>query len=333
MLHNALKALSIGEVFTANSNEEALNVIKRLNTYEPRERLDMVDFVLCDLEDTPIGGIDLLRWVRMHRESPNRFLPVVLMANAFEPVDIKEARGFGATHFLVKPVTVDALADRLLTVINRPRQFIFSPTYFGPDRRGADKTVEDERRALTDLDVLVIRTPLQDNLDGLPRDGLIRYFRPPNHLKSKSGISGKKDGVFTEGAVDRARREVRKTSETYLETAAEYVTSLSTIVADAAKYEDRGEHFYRINNLANQFGLQGETFGYPLLTMIGHSLSRFTSDSSPNDQQSLDLVKAHIDSLNVVLRNKIAGDGGAAGKELVDHLQAAIKQITAKADA
>ena len=48
---------------------------------------------------------------------------------------VKEARDIGATEFLIKPFTANDLAKRIAYVINRPRDYIESPDYFGPDRR------------------------------------------------------------------------------------------------------------------------------------------------------------------------------------------------------
>ncbi|HBC09541.1 MAG TPA: hypothetical protein DC046_18435, partial [Rhodospirillaceae bacterium] len=121
--------------------------------------------------------------------------------------------------------------------------------------------------------------------------------------------------------------------EEYVGSALDYVISLQRIMVEAGAAPDKSEHFQRIHGLAKQLGLQGETFGYPLVSMVGNSLMRFTGGGLPNSTSSIDLVKVHIDSLTVILRNNIAGDGGDTGRELVSQLQAAIKKITRAAAA
>jgi len=328
MMHNLLAALGVGEVLTANSNDDALTLLKRLSKKSVKERIDSVDFMICDLFEGPLNGIAMVRWIRMHRESPNRFLPVILMAKALEPQDIAEARGFGATHFLLKPVTVEALVDRVLTVVNRPRPFVYNPGYFGPDRRGNVKDVPEERRDLGRPDVRVDRSPLTTALERFPNDSVIRIFRPPNHLKRKAGGDGDEHALFTEGAVFKAHKEMEKAKCEYVGSAMDYVESLQRIMAQAGGAADKSEHFQRIHGLARQLGLQGETFGYPLISTVGNSLMRFTGSGLPNNVASIELVKVHIDSLTVILRNDMAGDGGETGRELVSQLQAAIRKIT-----
>lgn len=333
MMHNLLQALGVGEILTASNNDEALNLLRRLSKKPVSERIDTVDFMICDIGDEVLNGIAMVRWVRMHKESPNRFLPVILMDKAFEPQDIAEARGFGATHFLLKPVTVDTLVDRILTLVNRPRPFVYNNGYFGPDRRGSAKDVSNDRREMEPSDVRVDRSPLVTALERFPNDSVIRIFRPPNHLKRKAGGDDESDALFTEGAFFKAQKELQKSKEEYVGSALDYVESLQRIMAEAETAADKSEHFQRINTLANQLGLQGETFGYPLVSMVGNSLMRFTGGGLPNSDSSIDLVKVHIDSLTVILRNNIAGDGGETGRELVSQLQAAIKKITKTAAA
>jgi hypothetical protein len=55
------------------------------------------------------------------------------------------------TEFLAKPFSVTMLAQKLQTVIERPRQFVHTASYFGPDRRRRSEAYKgQERRVLTD---------------------------------------------------------------------------------------------------------------------------------------------------------------------------------------
>ena len=333
MIHNLLQALGVGEVLTATSNDDAHALLKRLARKPVSERIDTVDFMICNMFEAALNGIELLRWVRMHRDSPNRFLPVILMAGGFKPEEIASARAYGATHFLIKPVAVDVLVDRILTLINRPRPFVYNTRYFGPDRRGNAREVPEDRRDTDPADVRVDRSPLVTALERFPNDSVIRIFRPPNHLKRKAGGAGEEDALFTEGAVFKAERALEKSKGDYLGTALDYVDSLRRIMSEGQAVADKSEHFLRIHAVAKQLGLQGETFGYPLVTTIGNSLMRFAGSGLPNNAAGVELVRVHIDSLNAVLKNQISGDGGDIGRELVSELQAAIRKITGAAAA
>jgi hypothetical protein len=73
------------------------------------------------------------------------------------------ARDAGITEFLAKPISAKSLYDRILNVVLKPRPFVKTKTYFGPDRR---RNVNPnygglERRRTTKTD-LVRQDPLMD---------------------------------------------------------------------------------------------------------------------------------------------------------------------------
>ncbi len=69
---------------------------------------------------------------------------------------------------------------------------------------------------------------------------------------------------------------------------------------------------------------QGANFGYPLMTRIGASLSRFLGTSAELDDGVEALLKAHVAALGTVLRNEIHGDGGEPGRALAERLEALV---------
>ena len=62
-------------------------------------------------------------------------VPVVLVTGYSALQRVAEARDAGVTEFLVKPFSANDLAKRIAYVINKPRDYIDSDDYFGPDRR------------------------------------------------------------------------------------------------------------------------------------------------------------------------------------------------------
>ena len=60
-----------------------------------------------------------------------------------------EARDSGVTEIIAKPVSLRSLYSRIVAVIERPRPFIRTPDYFGPDRRRRQIPIDFEDRRLT----------------------------------------------------------------------------------------------------------------------------------------------------------------------------------------
>lgn len=76
----------------------------------------------------------------------------------------------------------------------------------------------------------------------------------------------------------------------------------------------------------------GGTFGYPLVTTITHYLSNYLEHclEHADAKVSAAVVSPHIDALYVVLSQKVSGDGGAIGRELVSGLEKVVLKTGAR---
>ncbi len=93
------------------------------------------DFVLSDLSMKPVDGIEFTRMVRTAQDSPNPYVPIVMVTGHTERHRVEAARDAGVTEFLAKPITAQNLFLRVAELVERPRAFVRSDSYFGPDRR------------------------------------------------------------------------------------------------------------------------------------------------------------------------------------------------------
>jgi DNA-binding response OmpR family regulator len=73
-----------------------------------------------------------------------------------EPERVIEARDAGVSEFLVKPFTTKSLYQRIVHLIERPRQFVRSGEYFGPDRRRRVEDFAGEDRRQVDPDLVML---------------------------------------------------------------------------------------------------------------------------------------------------------------------------------
>ena len=93
------------------------------------------DMAIVDFHMSPIDGVEFTRLVRQAADSPNPFLPIIMLTGHAARQRVEEARDAGVTEFVVKPVTARAVLDRINAVINKARPFVRTSEYFGPDRR------------------------------------------------------------------------------------------------------------------------------------------------------------------------------------------------------
>jgi CheY-like chemotaxis protein len=118
-----------------------------------------VDLAIVDFNMFPIDGVEFTRLVRNSPDSANPYLPIIMMTGHSEKSRVTEARDAGVTEFVVKPITAKAVFDRIQAVIMRPRPFVKTDDYFGPDRRRTNSAnYKGQRRRSTDLPEDIVAT-------------------------------------------------------------------------------------------------------------------------------------------------------------------------------
>jgi two-component system chemotaxis response regulator CheY len=157
LLSSVLRAIGVGTVLQAANGGEAIEMMKLMGTHPDKVGVSSVDIVMSNWMMDPVDGLMLLRWLRRNKESPDRFMAFIMITGFVDRGKLVQARDHGVIEFLAKPYSVQALVSRLLAVIDRPREFVLAPDYFGPDRRRrALDYAGGERRELDDSDVDVV---------------------------------------------------------------------------------------------------------------------------------------------------------------------------------
>jgi CheY-like chemotaxis protein len=95
-----------------------------------------IDFIITDFDETLIDEeYTFIEFIRNSPESPNPYVPIILLTGHTEKHDIETARDQGVTEIAAKPFTAKSLCNRIIQVIENPRSFIITKRYTGPDRR------------------------------------------------------------------------------------------------------------------------------------------------------------------------------------------------------
>ncbi len=125
LLQSILNALGVGKVTETGDATQAFEDLAEINP----------DLVIVDWHMEPLNGIEFARKVRTSKESPNPYLPIIMLSGYSDLDRVTEARDVGVNEFLGKPVSGKSLYSRFVTLIDNPRPFVRTKTYFGPDRR------------------------------------------------------------------------------------------------------------------------------------------------------------------------------------------------------
>ena len=81
VLENLLRQFRVGRVATASNGQEAIAYLQMVAKQGAAARRDL-DVVISDMIMNPINGLLVLRWLRSAKESPNRFLPFIMLSGA-----------------------------------------------------------------------------------------------------------------------------------------------------------------------------------------------------------------------------------------------------------
>ena len=135
LLKSLMHVIGVGTVIAVDDGSEAIEILKKVGQDPLKGGINSIDLVLANWQMSPVDGLLLLRWVRRHKESPDKFMPFVMVTGFADMAHVGEARDLGVSEILGKPYSIQSLTQRLGQLIERPRQYVLTPAYFGPDRR------------------------------------------------------------------------------------------------------------------------------------------------------------------------------------------------------
>lgn len=130
LVRAVLHAIGCRAIHEASDAEAALHAL----------RTHQIDAVILDWMMRPVDGLALTRTIRRGDDVPNPYVPIIMLTGHTTRASILAARDAGVTEYLAKPVTAGGILSRLQMIIENPRPFVRTPSFFGPDRRRKDSS-------------------------------------------------------------------------------------------------------------------------------------------------------------------------------------------------
>jgi two-component system, chemotaxis family, chemotaxis protein CheY len=128
LLEAMVRAMGVRKVDVVANGRDALEHIRR----------DLPDLLIADWHMEEMTGIELVHDIRLSEESPNPYLPIIMVTAYADKQHVTKAIKAGVHEVFVKPVSPTELAMRIHEIFERPRGFVRTPAYFGPERRRND---------------------------------------------------------------------------------------------------------------------------------------------------------------------------------------------------
>jgi CheY-like chemotaxis protein len=128
LISQALRGFGIKHITACESGKTA------------QEYLAQSSFDLCliEAELSDMSGPDLIRAIRRLPREPLRFVPIIVLSGYAQLRMLGTCRDAGANLLLKKPVSPQALFDRINWLGKTKRAYIEADNYIGPDRRFHD---------------------------------------------------------------------------------------------------------------------------------------------------------------------------------------------------
>lgn len=318
LVRRVLISLGFGAVYMARNGEDAMHILGE----KP------VDIVITEWDMEPISGLEFINKVRSGEVGVNRTLPIIMLTGKAQKKYVEKARDQGMTEFVVKPFTVRTLCDRIILVVENPRNFILSSNYCGPDRRRRVEPLDQggERRTDPKDKTRVVR---QDKNTTVLRveDEDITIVDADFSLQEKIGEDTSISDLFSPENIRKAQQIINDSRGDFLEWIVEDIKQLEeayhVLEKNPGHSSDEVLALYRV---AMKVKSQAGTFGFDLASNVAESLMQMTDNCPHVDKARLMATRKHIDVLYVIFQRNIQGMGGRIGRDLMDNLNLLTKK-------
>lgn len=154
----------------------------------------------------------------------------------------------------------------------------------------------------------------------------VRVFNPPQTLAAKVEIGG--PGAVDLATLERAEQVITDMAGDYLTWVQEDLRLIqeATDALRSSGGDSEGE-MIRIFAISHDIKGQGGSFGYDLMTTVGDDLCRLIEQTNEVDASVVDVIQVHIDTMKLIIKSAMKGDGGAEGAKLLKGLGLAASKV------
>lgn len=155
-----------------------------------------------------------------------------------------------------------------------------------------------------------------------------RFINPPNIFKKKVG-----NGGFDEKLVVKSQNYIDTINVDFVPYAENFLREFSAAVSDAAQNPDKFHKMRdKIVRPVMMLKANGGMFQFSLVTEVADIALQFLEAIDPDavNDETFDVLRAHENTLKVIITNKLRGDGGREGYALVKELDQACKRYFTK---
>jgi len=156
----------------------------------------------------------------------------------------------------------------------------------------------------------------------------MEIINPPNLLKAKVKTGG--PGAVDAATLERAEAAVANLTDQYLDWVVQDLDRIGKAfeeleTADEGSVPEKLEAVFQISH---DIKGQGGSFGYDMMTSVGNQLCRLIEYADATNPKLIEAVGVHIETMKLVISQKIKGDGGKVGEQMLSGLEQIFKKTT-----
>lgn len=153
----------------------------------------------------------------------------------------------------------------------------------------------------------------------------VRFIKPPNILKQKVGHGG-----ISEERLEKSQQFVNNIEVDFTPYAKQFLTELSAKIKDAQGNDNFEKVRDGIIAPIMQLKANGGMFRYQLVSDVADIALQFVEAIDEINQDGLNVLKAHENTIKIIVSSNLRGDGGAEGYALVKELDKARRRYFTK---
>ena len=312
VLKTMLADMGFSNVHVTRSGKDAIELI----------RTTVYDFIITEWNTQHIDGMEFLSYLRKNPNSPNPAMPVIMLTGRAEMSDVFQARDYGINEYVIKPFTAKSIYNRLERIIEKPRSFVVSTTFVGPDRRSNSKPPDGvaERRVRKPIPHIQSGTKDSKTVGAVPK-----MWSPDFTLKNKLGKDMKLGDFITPEVLSKAQSSIDSIQDLSLQWIRDNLQELKSFyeVIVGQNYPETINS--DIGGVSLILNARAGTFGYSRASEISYGLYLFARNKfNPKNTDHHLILRKHIEVLHVILGNQMRGNAGEIGAQIATELKSLI---------
>ena len=153
----------------------------------------------------------------------------------------------------------------------------------------------------------------------------VQVIKPPNTLRSKVKVGG--PGAVNSEALERAENIIASLGDEYLTWARDDLKKLDEAFAKVKETPANKEEIGAVYKIVHEIKGSGGSFGYDMITVVSDQLCKFIEKLESVGARESAVIQLHLDALKIVIAKGMKGDGGEAGRQLLQGLRGVIAKF------